>query len=138
MTVHESSLSPSIHAIIAAELGREEKAVELYSRTARLDLDNYNNDTEDGLHINSKSGAWLSIVEGFAGMYLTEEMLTFKTFLPKKWEAYDFKINYRGRLIDVHVDKEGVRLTIEEGEPLEIKLFDEIVMISGTITKALK
>lgn len=138
MTVHESSLSPSIHAIIAAELGREEKAVELYARTARLDLDNYNNDTEDGLHITSMSGAWLSIVEGFAGMYVTEQMLTFKPFLPKQWEAYDFKINYRGRLVDVHVDKEGVRLTIEEGESMEVKLFDEIVMISDTITKALQ
>ena len=138
MTVHESSLSPSIHAIIAAELGREEKAVELYARTARLDLDNYNNDTEDGLHITSMSGAWLSIVEGFAGMYVTEEMLTFKPFLPKQWEAYDFKINYRGRLVDVHVDKEGVRLTIEEGEPMKVKLFDEIVTISGTITKTLQ
>ena len=46
MTVHESSLSPSIHAVLAAELGMEEKAVEMYQRTARLDLDNYNNDTE--------------------------------------------------------------------------------------------
>src|SRR5690606_17105463 len=56
MTVHESSLSPAIHAILAAELGKEEKAVEFYARTARLDLDNYNNDTEDGLHITSMSG----------------------------------------------------------------------------------
>ncbi|MBP2966783.1 glycoside hydrolase family 65 protein, partial [Acinetobacter baumannii] len=53
MTVHESSLSPCIHSILAAELGLEEKAVEMYQRTARLDLDNYNNDTEDGLHITS-------------------------------------------------------------------------------------
>ena len=50
MTVHESSLSPSIHAVLGAELGMEEKAVEMYQRTARLDLDNYNNDTEDGTH----------------------------------------------------------------------------------------
>jgi maltose phosphorylase len=57
MTVHESSLSPCIHAVLAAELHKEEKAVELYQRTARLDLDNYNNDTEDGLHITSMTGA---------------------------------------------------------------------------------
>lgn len=44
MIVHESSLSASVHAILAAELGKEEKAVEMYERTARLDLDNYNND----------------------------------------------------------------------------------------------
>ena len=56
MTVHESSLSPCIHSILAAELGMEEKAIEMYQRTARLDLDNYNNDTEDGLHITSMTG----------------------------------------------------------------------------------
>lgn len=42
--------SPSIHSVLAAELGKKDKAVELYERTARLDLDNYNNDTVDGLH----------------------------------------------------------------------------------------
>lgn len=138
MTVHESSLSPSLHAIIAAELGREEKAVELYARTARLDLDNYNNDTEDGLHITSMSGAWLSIVEGFAGMYVTDEMLTFKPFLPKQWDAYDFKINYQGRLVAIHVDKTGVSLTIEEGEPMEVKLFDEVILVSDSVSKELQ
>src|SRR5690606_30326945 len=58
LTVHESSLSPCVHAIIAAKLGKEEKAYEFYLRTARLDLDDYNNDTEDGLHITSMAGTW--------------------------------------------------------------------------------
>ena len=68
MTVHESSLSPCVHSILAASLGYLDKAKELYSRTARLDLDNINNDTCDGLHITSMAGSWLSIVQGFAGM----------------------------------------------------------------------
>ena len=51
MTVHESSLSPCVHSILAAELGYRDKAVEMYKRTARLDLDNINRDTVDGLHI---------------------------------------------------------------------------------------
>ena len=59
MTVHESSLSPCVHSILAAQLGYHEKAVEMYQRTARLDLDNINNDTEDGLHITSMAGSWL-------------------------------------------------------------------------------
>ncbi|MDU7039595.1 MAG: family 65 glycosyl hydrolase domain-containing protein, partial [Lactococcus lactis] len=75
LTVHESSLSPSIHAILAAELGMEDKAVEMYERTARLDLDNYNNDTEDGLHITSMTGSWLAIVHGFAQMKTWEAQL---------------------------------------------------------------
>src|SRR5699024_1832432 len=133
MTVHESSLSPSIHAILAAELGREDKAVELYSRTARLDLDNYNNDTEDGLHITSMSGAWLAIVQGFAGMRITDGQLSFKPFLPKTWESYDFKINFRGRLLDVFVGRDGMVLTLEEGEPMDVTLYDEVVRLENTV-----
>lgn len=105
MTVHESSLSPAIHAILAAELGKEEKAVEFYARTARLDLDNYNNDTEDGLHITSMSGGWLAIVQGFAGMRTANEELAFKPFCPPNWSSYSFLIKYRGRLLEVQVTK---------------------------------
>ncbi|XUD04880.1 maltose phosphorylase [Enterococcus sp. AZ177] len=68
MTVYESSLSASVDAILAAELGMEEKAVEMYQRTALLDLDNYYNDTEDGVHIISMTGYRLTIVQGFAQM----------------------------------------------------------------------
>lgn len=67
-TVHESSLSPAIYSVLAADLHYEEKAVELYERTARLDLDNYNNDTVDGLHITAMTGGWIAVVQGFAGM----------------------------------------------------------------------
>ena len=72
MTVHESSLSPCVHSILAASLGYKEKAYEMYLRTARLDLDDYNNDTEDGCHITSMAGAWLSVVKGFGGMRIVE------------------------------------------------------------------
>ncbi len=74
-TVHESSLSPCVHSILAAKLGMDDKAYEMYLRTARLDLDDYNNDTEDGLHITSMAGTWMSIVEGFAGMRVKENVL---------------------------------------------------------------
>ncbi len=60
LTVHESSLSPAIHSVLAADLHYDQKAVALYERTARLDLDNYNNDTADGLHITSMTGGWLA------------------------------------------------------------------------------
>jgi maltose phosphorylase len=119
MTVHESSLSASIHAILAAELGKSEKAVELYARTARLDLDNYNNDTVDGLHITSMSGGWLAIVQGFAGMRYDHDELRFKPFLPANWSAYSFKLNYRGRLIGVAVAKQAT-FTLIDGPELDV------------------
>lgn len=132
MTVHESSLSPSIHAVLAAELGMEEKAVEMYQRTARLDLDNYNNDTDDGLHITSMTGSWLAIVQGFAQMKTANESLSFAPFLPSGWTKYAFHINYRGRLLAVEV---GQQLTIVllEGKPLTLKVYEETRELSDKL-----
>jgi maltose phosphorylase len=124
MTVHESSLSPCIHAILAAELGMEEKAFEMYHRTARLDLDNYNNDTEDGLHITSMTGAWLTIVQGFAGMRTANETLSLAPSIPKAWKCYTFKIVYRDHYIKVAVGKEHVVIS-QEGPALSISFYNE-------------
>ncbi|SFQ06647.1 maltose phosphorylase [Desemzia incerta] len=138
MTVHESSLSPAIHAILAAELGKEEKAVEFYARTARLDLDNYNNDTEDGLHITSMSGGWLAIVQGFAGMRTANEELAFKPFCPPNWSSYSFLVKYRGRLLEVQVTKSVVTVQLKEGEPLEIRLYDKKERLEDAVSTSVK
>ena len=122
LTVHESSLSPSIHAILAADLHKEDKAFEMYSRTARLDLDNYNNDTNDGLHITSMTGSWLAIVQGFAGMRVIDDELQFAPFLPKEWTGYKFRINFRGRLLSINVGQEGTQIDLLKGDDLTIKL----------------
>ena len=129
MTVHESSLSPCVHSILAASIGNLEKARELYARTARLDLDNINNDTRDGLHITSMAGSWLSIVQGFAGMRTLTGELSFAPQLPKGWDGYAFKIVYRGRLIEVSVAQDGASLTLIEGEPLDVKVNGETVKL---------
>lgn len=131
LTVHESSLSPSIHAIIAADLHKEDKAFEMYSRTARLDLDNYNNDTNDGLHITSMTGSWLAIVQGFAGMRVIDDELQFAPFLPKEWTGYKFRINFRDRLLSIDVSREGTNIDLLKGEDLTIKLNGEDVKLSA-------
>ena len=138
MTVHESSLSPSIHAILAAELGKKEKAVEFYAQTARLDLDNYNNDTEDGLHITSMSGGWLTIVQGFAGMRTSEQKLSFKPFCPENWDGYNFMIKYRSRLLHITVTKADVTVTLSEGEPLFIELYNDRIELMDSVTIAIQ
>ncbi|MDB5121142.1 MAG: maltose phosphorylase [Sphingobacteriales bacterium] len=109
-TVHESSLSPCVHSILAARLGDEQRAYDFYLRTARLDLDDYNNDTEDGLHITSMAGTWMSVVEGFAGMKVKDNSLAFNPFLPQKWTSYSFNIHFRGISLSMKIDKTGIYL----------------------------
>lgn len=125
MTVHESSLSAAIHSVMAADLKYEDKAVEFYNRTARLDLDNYNNDTADGLHITSMTGGWIAMVQGFAGMRVHDDVLSYKPFLPKQWTKYSFRQVFRGRIIEVTVDGTGAHFALIKGEPLTIKVNDQ-------------
>ncbi|GEL67497.1 glycoside hydrolase family 65 protein [Marinilactibacillus psychrotolerans] len=138
MTVHESSLSPLVHSILASELGKKEKAFEMYERTARLDLDNYNNDTEDGLHITSMSGGWLSIVQGFAGMRTQTGTLSFAPYCPDQWDSYRFKLNYRERLLNVAVEKTAVTFQLEVGESLIFEVFGQSVTLEDTLTIAIE
>ena len=119
-TVHESSLSPCVHSILAAKLGKKEKAYEMYLRTARLDLDDYNNDTEDGLHITSMAGTWMSIVEGFAGMRVKDGKLHFTSFLPPDWTSFSFKVNFRNNLLKVRCDQTDIYIELQRGEALEV------------------
>lgn len=102
-TVHESSLSPCVHAILAAKLGDGERAYEFYLRTSRLDLDDYNNDTEDGCHITSMAGTWMAVVEGFGGMRVKDDRLSFDPFLPEQWNSFSFHVTFRGALLKVTV-----------------------------------
>ena len=107
LTVHESSLSPCVHAILACSIGKYDKAYEMYLRTARLDIDDYNNDTEDGLHITSMAGTWMSIIKGFAGMRVKQGQLSLEPHLPKDWDSYSFKINFREHALEIEVSEEG-------------------------------
>lgn len=129
MTVHESSLSPCVHAILASKLGYKERAYEFYLRTARLDLDDYNNDTEEGCHITSMAGTWMSVVKGFGGMRVKDNKLHFNPFIPDKWKSYSFRIEFRNRVIILKVSKDHCETHLESGEPLEIMLKDEIVQL---------
>lgn len=132
MTVHESSLSPCVHAILASKLGYKQKAYEFYLRTARLDLDDYNNDTEDGCHITSMAGTWLSVTKGFGGMRIKDGKLSFNPFLPEQWKSYSFRLEFRDRVIKVKVTREGTQTMLESGEPMDIYLKDEVVHLKIT------
>jgi maltose phosphorylase len=110
-TVHESSLSPCVHSILAAKIGETEKAYEMYLRTARLDLDNYNNDTEDGLHITSMAGSYLSIVQGFGGLRIKNQTLYINPHCPNQWNGYGFQILLQNEPIKIEVSKSGATIT---------------------------
>ncbi|WP_438434811.1 glycoside hydrolase family 65 protein [Gorillibacterium sp. sgz500922] len=122
LTVHESSLSPCVHAILACELGYQEKAYEMYLRTARLDLDNYNNDTEDGCHITSMAGTWMAVVHGFGGLRVQNDRLLLNPFVPGHWTAFSFKVVFRGSRLKVTATADAIEIVNETDVPADLSV----------------
>ncbi|PTX64825.1 alpha,alpha-trehalose phosphorylase [Melghirimyces profundicolus] len=120
LTTHDSSLSPCIHSILAAELGYGEKAYRYFMQTARMDLDDYNKNVKDGIHTASMAGTWLSIVHGFGGFRENGGELFFSPTIPSRWKEYRFRLQYRNRLIEVQVRPREAVYTLLEGEPLTL------------------
>ncbi len=134
LTVHESSLSPSVYSIMASKIGDEQKAYELYLRTARLDLDDYNKEVAEGLHITSMGGTWMSLVYGFGGMRIKDNRISFSPFVPSKWQSFSFKVRFRDWILEVYVDKNNVKVTNLSQKEIELYIYDELVKISSNST----
>lgn len=135
-TVHESSLSPCVHSVLASRIGNGSKAYELYVRTARLDLDDYNHEVKEGLHITSMAGTWISIVEGFGGMRIREDMLSFNPLIPAEWKSYSFKVWYRENTLKINVTNSDVTIFNEVGDSLIFKIYgkEQKVLPNSSIT----
>lgn len=125
ITVHESSLSPCVHSILAASIDRIPKAYEQYLRTSRLDLDDYNHEVHEGLHITSMAGTWSAIVQGFGGMRNFDGILSFNPQIPNEWKSYSFKINFRGSTLKVYKSHTECRFTNESDLPIQITINGE-------------
>ncbi|KYH35728.1 maltose phosphorylase [Clostridium tepidiprofundi DSM 19306] len=130
-TVHESSLSPCIHSILASKIGNHDKAYEMYLRTSRLDIDNYNNDTCDGCHITSMAGTWMSIVHGFGGLRVRNNKLILNPFIPEHWKSYSFKIRFRGALLKISITNKYVNISNELNKDVIIEVYSKDYKLAG-------
>ena len=127
-TTHGSSLSPCVHSILASEIGLHNQAYEYYLWASRLDLDDFNQNTYQGLHTTAMAGSWMNLVYGFGGLVIHDEMLEFKPTTPVAWESFSFKLNYRSSTLKVTVNNEKVHYQIIAGEPIKIKIYETVLV----------
>lgn len=130
-TIHESSLSPAIHSILACELGRMDEAIAFFGHATRLDLDNYNRNTREGLHTTSIAAAWINIVYGFGGLRSDGEGLNFTPHLPARWKSVSFSVHYQRRLLRVVVMQDKTGITLVDGEPADIRVYGATYRLVG-------
>ncbi|MCR5255540.1 MAG: family 65 glycosyl hydrolase [Acetatifactor sp.] len=132
--IHESSLSPSVHSIFAEQLGKYDEAMDFFKFATRMDLDNYNRNSGEGLHTTSIAAAWMNIVYGFGGFRSDGEVLCFAPKKPSAWDGYDFRIVYEGAVINVEVRGSEVTIKTLGGENLRVKVYGAETEIGGKET----
>ena len=137
LTVHESSLSPCIHSILANKIGNYDKAYEFYLRTARLDLNDINNDTCDGCHITSMAGTWMTISKGFAGIRIKDGKLHLAPNIPQNWKSIGFNIRFRDNYLRISINKESLTIENIEGPQLSLYCRDKHVHVDANQSKSI-
>lgn len=129
--IHESSLSPSIHSILACRLGRMEKAESLFRFATRMDLDDYNRNTREGLHTTSIAGAWMNIVYGFGGLLSDGGRISLAPCIPGGWERYSFSLRIGGSVVRTVTTQDRVTLELVSGTPVKLSLYGKEITVDG-------
>ena len=120
ITVHDSTLSASTFAVLAAEVGQVEKAYGYFMQGLRVDLDDLHANTSHGAHMAAMAGSWLALVWGFGGLRIRAGGIGFDPVLPSAWSGYRYALVWKDRCITVAVDAEAAHYTLTKGAPVDV------------------
>jgi alpha,alpha-trehalose phosphorylase len=122
ITTGDSSLSPCVQAIIAAEVGEMHLAEQYLNQAAYLDLGDGHANTSDGAHVASMGGVWAALVYGFGGMRDHNGALSFDPRMNGAWEALRFVLTWRGRQVEVEIRHDRAQFSLRSGEPMPLEV----------------
>lgn len=132
-TMHGSSLSPSIYAIMGLKVGDPSRAYRYLRRAAFLDLVDLQGNTREGIHAANAGGVWQTVVFGFAGLWTDDAgRLHIDPKLPEEWKGLSFRIHCPAGWLQIDIDEaQEVKVTVLAGEETE-------VLVNGEVRKAQK
>lgn len=131
ITTHDSSLSYAVYSIMASKLNYYDKAYKYFIKTARLDLDDTNGNTKDGIHTANMGGTWMAIVFGFAGLRIKEDYIALNPKLPVQWNKLQFKFLYKGAKVKVTMAKSETKIQVRTKVPINLKVNDKMHSIAN-------
>ena len=101
-------------------------------------IDDYNKEVDEGLHITSMAGTWMSVVEGFAGVRVNEKGLFVNPILPEGWNEYAFNMLYRENPLRICVKPNSIELINKSDNSIKAHLFGKEILIESkqTISKS--
>ena len=132
LTTGDSSLSPCIQSVAAAELGYGDRAYGYFMRTARMDLDDVNGNVSHGVHAAAMAGSWVSLVYGFGGLRDEDGQISFAPRLPEAWSRLRFRLLLGDALLQVTLTGHTATYELLAGEVVEIRHFGRpLRVVSG-------
>jgi len=134
-TTHESSLSPSIHAIFAADAGYPDEAIDFFRLALARDFSDPDGDCDAGVHSANLGGIWQAVVAGFGGLRWGEKGLSLNPKLPSHWTCLSFSVNYRSLRARFSITHQSVSVSIPGGEgTLPLWVDDKAFMLKAPST----
>lgn len=115
-TLHDSSLSLAVHAVVANDLGEADTAYSLFRQACDIDLGEKMDTSDEGIHAAAIGGIWTSAVFGFGGVRFSEEMLQINPRLPKHWRRMQFTICWQGTALTLEITRNLLKVTAHGGE----------------------
>ncbi|CAA9350993.1 MAG: GH65 [uncultured Nocardioidaceae bacterium] len=122
LTTSDSSLSPPVHSIVAAEVGEAQHAMRHFRLALFMDLADVAQNTDQGVHIASTGGVWMALVYGFGGLRDHDGEISFDPRLPEEWGRLRFKLRVRDRRLDIAITHECISIALLDGEDLAIQV----------------
>ncbi|MDP5273040.1 glycoside hydrolase family 65 protein [Chengkuizengella axinellae] len=135
-TLHDSSLSLSIHSVLASDLGDSNLAYRLFKKASTIDLGSNMKSSDHGIHAASLGGIWQCVVNGFGGIRVLEGQLRIEPKLPENWSKLVFPIYWHGDRLKVVITKESVIIEniTKENKRIEFLNHENLYILIDKIT----
>ncbi len=140
LTTGDSTLSAVVQAILAAEVGYQDLALEYFRESAFVDLGDLHNNASDGVHVASAGGVWTALVSGFGGMRDHRGALSFDPRLPADWPSLSFTLHWHGTRLSITIRRDAMTVEAGDGEAVSFTVRSAGYTVAGgeSVTIALE
>lgn len=129
--LHDSSLSLVTHNILACDLDQIELANEFFEKSFAIDYTGHISSSNEGIHFASMGGHWLSLIRGFANVYISDK-LEINPKLPEKLQAISFSMHYLYSRLEIKVTTKTVSIHNQGTQSIECSVYGkEYIIESG-------
>ncbi len=114
--LHDSSLSLSAYAIVAARAINAETALKFFRGALDTDFGENASNSNAGIHAANCGGLWQCIAFGFVGLQTDGDVLKIAPMLPQNWNKISFNLFWRDAELSFCIDHNNVSICSANGK----------------------